>query len=188
MTEPAPEQPAPATAPVKLGRNGKPKRPKAGNPGRSATREQSDERVEFTARMVAKLLYPSEIKRGFIQKFGEMSARNIENYISRARKLLQKQAQMPPEQAKDLAVSQLLDIMRSGKPGERTGALRLWADIHGLTAPVKLEHAGKDGGPILTVEATCDVSKLSVEQLSVLRDALEAGRPEPKQIGDAKAE
>lgn len=177
----------PATPPPKLGRNGKPKRAKAGNPGRSATREQSDERIEFTARMVAKLLYPSEIKRGFIQKFGEMSARNIENYISRARKLLQKQAKMPPEDAKDLAVSQLLDIMRSGKPGERTGALRLWADIHGLAAPVKLEHTGAAGGPIVSVEATCDVSKLSVEQLAVLRDALEAGRTEPK-LADAKAD
>lgn len=184
MTDTAPEQPAP----VRLGRNGKPKRPGAGRPrGPGINREQSDERVEFTARMIAKLLYPHEVKKGFIQKFGETSARNIENYIARARKLLKKQASMPPEAAKDLAVTSLLDIIRSGKPAERTGALRLWTEIHGIAAPVKLEHAGKDGGPIVSVEATCDVSKLSVEQLAVLRDALEAGRPEPK-LANAKAE
>jgi hypothetical protein len=41
--------------------------------------------------------------------------------------------------------------MRSGKPSEKTGAARLWCEIHpGIIAPVKLEHTGADGQPLVT--------------------------------------
>lgn len=124
-----------------------PKKPKgkAGNPGRVCTRELGDERTEYVSRLIVKQLYPSEIKKGFRQKYGQMSSRNIENYISRAIKLLKKQAAMSPNEAKDLAITSLLDVIRTGKPSERTGALRLWTEIFGFAAADKIILQNPDG-------------------------------------------
>ena len=52
----------------------------------------------------------------------------VEIYISRARKLLQKFTRMTKAEARDFALVNITDIIRSGKPNERNRALEAGFD------------------------------------------------------------
>lgn len=175
MTDTATEQP-PA-----------PKKP--GNRGKKCSREEADERTDFVARLVSKNLYRSEIQKAFETKFGEMSNRQVEEYIARARKLLKKHCNITREEARELTLVNLLDILRSGKGNERNRALELWVKVHGLEAPVRMEHSGPNGGSIrVEAQPRYDLSRLTVEQLAALHQALQVAvvsEPEPKQLPEA---
>ena len=166
--------------------------PKRGEPGgqpRKCTRQEAEERTDFVARLVSKNLYRSEIQKAFVTKYGETTSRQVEEYISRARKLLKKHCNMTREEARELTLVNLLDILRSGKGNERNRALELWVKVHGLEAPVRLEHSGPNGGSIrVEAQPRYDLSRLSVDQLSSLHQALQVAEitePQPKQLPEA---
>jgi len=102
------------------------------------TNQQVEERIEYTATLVAKLYTKTEIHKAITEKYN-LDWRTSDRYIGRAKLYLAKQAQMTSDAAKEVGVGVLLDVMRNGKASERVAAARLWTDIFGLAAPVKTE-------------------------------------------------
>ena len=103
-----------------------------------------EERIEYVSRLIVKQLSKTEIHRAVEQKFNSHWA-TTDRYIIRAKALLKKQAEMTPQDAKNLAITSLLDVIRTGKPSERTGALRLWTEIFGFAAADKIVLQNPDG-------------------------------------------
>lgn len=156
--------------------------PKRGEPGgkpRKCTRQEAEERVDFVARLVSKNLYRSEIQKAFVTKYGETSSRQVEEYTARARKLLKKHCNMTREEARDLALVNLMDILRSGKPAERNRALELWVKVHGLEAPTQVELNGNVNMAMKFVPLAIDPKLVTGEQEKPAIDI-------PAQVEDAK--
>lgn len=113
-----------------------------------ATAEVVQERVEFIARLLVQRLSRTEIHKE-VKKQWRLDWRTIDNmYISRAKQFLVKQAAMSPADAKNVGVNVLLEVIRTGKPSERTSAERRLSEIYGYNAPTKIEHLGEGGGPM----------------------------------------
>ena len=114
-------------------------RPSQKKPFKKATQEEVEERVEFVSRLVALQYKRYEIAKVVKQKYN-IEFRQCAEYIAQARALLKKQANMTTEDARSLAINVLLENMNKGKPAERNGAVKVFAEITGINAPTKAEH------------------------------------------------
>ena len=135
-------------------------------PFHKSTLEQQERITEFVADMLIGLAKPHEIKDAVRKEFNRQH-RTAVAYIARAKKLLRKQAEMMPQDAKGIGVHVLLGVMRSGKPSERVAAERRFSEIYGYNAPTRSEITGPDGAPLTTVVAP----QVSVMILDNGRDA-----------------
>ena len=115
-------------------------------PFKKATAEEVEERVEFTSRLVIRMYSKTEIHKCLKEKF-DVEWRMVDIYIARAKKFLQKQANMSRDDAKQIGVNTLLDVMRTGKPSERTSAERRLAEIFGYDAPRQFRVTTPEGQP-----------------------------------------
>lgn len=62
-----------------------------------------------------------------------------------------------PESAKAFAVNTLSQVMLSGGYKEKIGATKLWADIHGLNAPIKTDNKHTISGGVMLIPAIADI-------------------------------
>ena len=122
-------------------------RPGQRKPFKKCTQQQVEERIEFTATLVARQFKKHEIFKALKQRYN-LEYRQSAEYITRAKAFLTKQATMSKPEAKELAINVLLDNMKNGKPSERTGAVRVFAEITGINEPNNLRVGDPNGKPL----------------------------------------
>src|SRR5574343_198367 len=166
------EQPKPETSLKKAG----PGRPKGGE-YHKATSADIEQRVEFIYVCLAKGMRKYALKQAYHQQFGKMSARQIENYISRAKQLILKNSQKPlPEiRADSLAFYESISLTAKSEMARIRARERI-DSIAGIDAPRRQEVSGPAGGAIQTVvEDKTPAPALSKARLNEILAALEAG-------------
>src|SRR5574343_1211954 len=166
------EQPKPEISRKKAG----PGRPKGGE-YHKATAAEIERRVEFIYVCMAKGMRKYALKQAYHQQFGKMSARQIENYISRAKQLILKNSQKPlPEiRADSLAFYESISLTAKSEMARIRARERI-DSIAGIDAPRRQELSGPAGGAIQTVvEDKTPAPTLSKARLNEILAALEAG-------------
>src|SRR5574343_2092916 len=166
------EQPKPEISRKKAG----PGRPKGGE-YHKATAAEIERRVEFIYVCMAKGMRKYALKQAYHQQFGKMSARQIENYISRAKQLILKNSQKPlPEiRADSLAFYESISLTAKSEMARIRARERI-DSIAGIDAPRRQELSGPAGGPVqTTVEDKTPAPVLSKARLNEILAALEAG-------------
>lgn len=125
----------------------KPPRPGQYKPLVKCTAQQMEERVEFVADRLANQWRTGQIKKAVKLKF-DIEFRQCAEYITRAKKLLQKQSLMTKEDARNIGINVLLGVIRNGNSHEKISAERSLREIFGYSAPIKLQPVGEEGiGP-----------------------------------------
>lgn len=132
-------------------------------PGGHATRLEAEARTEFVAQLIARGCRKGEIKKAFRRKFTiDLGARQFEEYASRARQTLQREAQRPTSETLGEAVEYLQSMKRNSKvtPHVRLLAQEQLNRIHGHYAPQRAEISGPNGGPIQHRDIDEDAKKV----------------------------
>lgn len=152
-------------------------------PYKKANRLETEEIVEFVAGLRARRFGKCAIHREVLEKYGRRWDVVDGLYIPRADALLRKQAALTSEQAKEIGVNILLDVMQCGKPGERIGAEARFAEIFGYNAPKRQELTGADGEnlPAMVVQVV-GVSSEPVRHVVEVTDT-----PVVKELTDGQA-
>jgi hypothetical protein len=176
MSTDAQNNPAEPPKPEMSQKKGGPGRPKGGAYSK-ATAAEIERRVEFIYVCMAKGMRKYALKQAYHQQFGKMSARQIENYISRAKQLILKNSQKPlPEiRADSLAFYESISLSAKSEMARIRARERI-DSIAGIDAPRRQELSGPAGGPVATtVEDKTPVPTLSKARLNEILAALEAG-------------
>ena len=111
---------------------------------RKPTNREIQERVELVADMVARLGKRGEIHRACAEKWG-VCWRSADRYVSRAREVLRQRAGISREEAREMGISLLFGLIRSGSPRIALMAEARLAEIFGYNAPRQHELTGRNG-------------------------------------------
>jgi hypothetical protein len=125
-------------------------RPGQRRPFRKATNAEVQRRTEWLALKLAiqPTLKEGEIKAMMRAEYGLQWQRSLQ-YITRAKALIKDHANVSREQAKQIAVTALLDMIQNETGVQRTAAIRLWIDVFGLDAPRQMRVGDPDGKPLV---------------------------------------
>lgn len=168
------EQDQPRYSKGKGGPNG---RSRSAPGGRKCTEQERDRRVELVAQLLAARKTRHEIY-ALMQRRFKLHWRTVDDvYIVRARRLLREQSGMTAQQAKEVGVAVILDVLRDASPAVRLKAEQRLAEVYGYDSPRRHELSGPEGGPVETADVP-----LSPERLRELADMAERG-----EIGEAQA-
>jgi hypothetical protein len=119
-------------------------------PFRKATYEQIEERIELVQSLLSQGVLKGQIKRVILAKYG-ITARQCEEYISRAKDAIRKQfGQNKDQHRKDSFAFYQAIAAPGGKasPGARLRARQRIDELLGLDAPRVQQISGPEGGPI----------------------------------------
>ena len=168
MSEQAQETPQPAKDNGKI-------RPGQKRPFHRGTSKEIEKRVEFICLCIGKGLTKYAMKQAFRSQFGDMSARQIENYIARAREIIVKQSNRSRDEVRADSLAFYRNIIATEKaPVVRIKAQERIDQIYGIDAPRRSELSGPLGGPIKT-EETVALPEMSEAKIRELLGRLEAG-------------
>lgn len=108
--------------------------------------------------------------------------RTIDIYIVRARELLQKQADMTPEQARATGIGVLMKGLKSKKIDHNFRAEERLAKIFGYDQPSRQEISGPNGNPIELLAGPRPLQHLSDADLLELTEGKKIIKLEPAQL------
>lgn len=158
-----------------------------------STREEVDERVEFTAFLLGQRLPKGEIKRLLMAKYKNaagdaITARTCETYLSRARALLVEMTGRPKkEHVTDAAAFYLTTIQSSqSNVDQKLRAQDALVRLYGLEAPASLTLKSDPEAPLqVNVNAIVVQAKAQAEAHRKARfpDGQPADTPDPKPAG-----
>jgi hypothetical protein len=114
-------------------------------PGPGPTREEMDERIDQTVKLLARRLFTSDIKRVLMAKY-DVCARTCETYISRARELILEWSGKSKEEHRQDALALFESVVRSDAPAKE----RMEAQAH-IVALLGLAAREGNGRPSVNV-------------------------------------
>ena len=124
------------------------------------TEQEHEERVELVVKLMVVLARKWEIKRALDMKYGDISARTVERYMSRAREKLREYQGKSKEELLAESVGYYASILKSTDPKvtarDKMFARQRLDELFGLQAPMRHELSGPDGGPIQTKTTFAD--------------------------------
>jgi hypothetical protein len=131
------------------------------NHGKS-TNEEMERRIELVAAyiMAHPLCTRFDLHKQFVKVF-KVPWRQIDEYSTRARKLLSKRVAMSRSEAAELCKEILLNCVKHHNPMIRMRAEERLAKIFGVDAPARVEVGGIDGQPLQFVPLTVDPKKIT---------------------------
>lgn len=110
------------------------------------TQAELEERIEFTAKLLAARYFKGDIKRALVARYS-VDARTCERYLSRARELLIEWSGKSKDEHRNDALAFYESIIRSdASPADRMTAQGRIDKLLGLEAPQ--QHSGPGGGPV----------------------------------------
>jgi hypothetical protein len=144
-------------------------------PFKKGTYEQVQERIEF----VIALMRPNPtISRWAIQKAVkkkfDIEFRQCAEYITQAKKLIDKASDLSQIEARSLIVTALVHQISLGR--NVVSACNTLAEIKGLFPPRRVEQSGPDGGPI-EIKDGRPLKDLPDEQLRKVVESFSNGMP-----------
>lgn len=141
------------------------------NPGRTPE-EELEVRVDYTLKLLTEGRRKSEIKKIFRQRYN-VTARTVENYLSRARQILLTELKAEREEHTGRSLSVYRSILSDPKAKikDRLAAQRRIDRLLGLEAPTRVALTDPDGNTAATptVNIAVNLSKLSTEELLIMR-------------------
>lgn len=142
-------------------------RPGNRKPFRKATLEEQAEIIDFVAKLLVRQASKFEIHKAVETKFGKSWQQTDVVYLTRAREQVRKAASITKDQAREIGLGVLLDVVKTEKGNVRVNAERRLSEIFGYNAPTRTELTGADGGPIATKEEN-PLAGASIERLREL--------------------
>lgn len=134
-----------------------------GNPGYRKSEGEDDARLEFAVWCRSRMLHKAETKRRFREKFGNLAARTIEDYLSRAKALAMERINRAADEmvAELTAVHEGVIADPAAKPIDRSRAAEALARLAGVGAPERRELSvqGASGTPLVVRVMVEDQSK-----------------------------
>ena len=109
-------------------------------PGRRPTSAEITERIEFCRALLLKRQPKSTIKRLFRQRFGDVTARTIEDYLSRAREAILADVEATRQNLRDMQLASYESFVANPKVIDRDKlrALERIDKLMGLEAPTRI--------------------------------------------------
>lgn len=129
-------------------------------PGLKPTNEQLQERIETTIECIGLRLHKSQIKKVLRDKYGDMSGRTVEAYLSRAREQMHSNCRAHVAEHTNKALSFYESVLRNPKATMRD---KLQAQeridiLLGLEAPKRTELTGAEGDPLIPATPEMDTA------------------------------
>lgn len=144
--------------------------------------DEAFEITAFAAALLSQLMTKGQAKKALRQRYAsyDFSARTLERYISRARKLVEQWSAMPESDVRSQVASLLQGMLRGNmKVYEKLSVVDRIIAIHGIAAPQKVAPTSPDGkseyGGTLTGDQRGAGIRALVEEFRKQRD----GEPSP---------
>jgi hypothetical protein len=120
-----------------------------GKKGKKATNEVIEQRVDQMAKYLREhpLASRFDLHKKFCRKFG-LVWQTVDVYADRARRLLRRESNMTPDQARGLGVGVLHNLLNDRNPAIRIKAEQSLRDIFGYSAPTQHRIGSPDGSPL----------------------------------------
>lgn len=118
-----------------------------------ATNQEVQDRLQLVYELLAKAHTKGMIKKVMMEKFG-LGPRGTEEYISRARGIMIKDAQQDRQILVGESAAFFKDMMRkpNARDADKLRAAEALNQLFGLNAPARQEVSGPNGGPIQIVK------------------------------------
>lgn len=145
--------------------------------GEKPTREEMDKRIALIKEMIlTNWGHKGEIKQFAYDEWG-VTARTVENYLSRARREINDEIGLDDNEERALLSNivsmRLRDDLRSPEAKVRHSAAKLLIYMHGLNAPIKIAPTTPDG----TEAYRARLDELSEEELLLMRKMIGKSTP-----------
>lgn len=136
-------------------------------PFKKANLQEQAEIIDFVAKLLVRQASKYEIHKAVEAKFNKSWKQTDAIYLGRARAQIRKATSITKDQAREIGLGVLLDVVKTEKGNVRVNAERRLSEIFGYNAPTRTELTGADGGPIATKEEN-PLAGASIERLREL--------------------
>lgn len=156
-------------------------RPGRRKPFHKATRQVQDEIIDFVAKLLTRQASRYEIHKAVEAKFDLGWDQTDRTYIPRAKEQIRKATSISKDQAREIGLGVLLDVVKTEKGNVRVNAERRLSEIFGYNAPTRTELSGPDGGLIPLGHQKVE-SLPDSELTRIVREGLEKGFLKPEEV------
>lgn len=145
-------------------------RPGNNRPYHKATLVEQEERIDFCLKLLIRDASKALIHKAMQDKYN-LDWRTVDDiYIVRAQKLRILFSAITQGEMRDIIITRLREILRTGKDGQVIAACNSLMEIYGLKAPTRVEQGGIPGGePIKTVMEVRRTMILPLKDVEALR-------------------
>lgn len=124
------------------------------------THKEHRERVAMCRALLGKCVHDGDIKRIVAAKYG-ISKRSVERYLRSAREQMVAETGQPREvlQAESVEFYRTICQKKEAEDRDKIKARERIDKVLGLEAPARLEHSGRDGGPLTLAAILANAEK-----------------------------